>query len=322
LTIGVVGDLFLDRYLDIDATLTEPSLETGLDAYQVSQVRSYPGAAGTVLNNLAAFGIGRIVPIAVIGDDGEGYELRQALAGMSCVDANCIMPTAARRTPTYTKPILQTHGAPARELNRLDIKNRAPMSASQTREVADMVQRVWPQLHALIVIDHVTEPDCGVVPAPIRQVLEELAASDPERFVLADSRERIADFRGVAIKANGAECIRAMRVPDVSTAVELMASRAGQPVFATIGLDGIILGQPNQPLHHIAAYPVTGPTDPVGAGDCTDAAIATAVAAGLALQEAAAFGCLAASITVQQLGTTGIARPEQLRARWREVGSN
>ena len=32
LTIGVVGDLFLDRYLDIDATLTEPSLETGLDA--------------------------------------------------------------------------------------------------------------------------------------------------------------------------------------------------------------------------------------------------------------------------------------------------
>ena len=35
LTIGVLGDLFLDRYLDIDDTLTEPSLETGLDAYQV-----------------------------------------------------------------------------------------------------------------------------------------------------------------------------------------------------------------------------------------------------------------------------------------------
>ena len=31
LTIGVIGDLFLDRYLDIDASLTEPSLETGLD---------------------------------------------------------------------------------------------------------------------------------------------------------------------------------------------------------------------------------------------------------------------------------------------------
>src|SRR5690349_9390534 len=52
LSIGVLGDLFLDRYLDIDAELTEPSIETGLDAYQVMSVRAYPGAAGTVLNNL------------------------------------------------------------------------------------------------------------------------------------------------------------------------------------------------------------------------------------------------------------------------------
>src|SRR5712691_5171648 len=81
-TIGVLGDLFLDRYLDLDATLTEPSIETGLDAYQVTRVRSYPGAAGTVINNLAALGVGTIVPIAVIGDDGEGYELRQTLAQM------------------------------------------------------------------------------------------------------------------------------------------------------------------------------------------------------------------------------------------------
>src|SRR5436190_774339 len=75
LTVGVLGDLFLDRYLDIDASLTEPSIETGLDAYQVVRVRASPGAAGTVVNNLAALGVKRIVPIAVIGDDGEGYEL-------------------------------------------------------------------------------------------------------------------------------------------------------------------------------------------------------------------------------------------------------
>src|SRR5437899_10838848 len=78
LTIGVVGDLFLDRYLDIDAALTEPSLETGLDAYQVVRVRSYPGAAGTVINNLAALGVKEVCPISVIGDDGEGYELLRA----------------------------------------------------------------------------------------------------------------------------------------------------------------------------------------------------------------------------------------------------
>src|SRR5436305_6400598 len=87
LTVGVVGDLFLDRYLDLDAALTEPSIETGLDAYQVVRVRSYPRSLGTILNNLVALGVGRVLPIALIGDAGEGYEVRQALGQMPAVEA-------------------------------------------------------------------------------------------------------------------------------------------------------------------------------------------------------------------------------------------
>ena len=64
-----------------------------------------------------------------------------------------------------------------------------------------------------------------------------------------------------------------------------------------------------------------GPIDIVGAGDSTSAAIACAIAAGASLPEAAAFGNLIASITIQQLGTTGTDSPEQVRARWREVFS-
>ena len=54
LTVGVIGDLFLDRYLDIDAALTEPSIETGLDAcpqqLNAAQMclRRYAGAGGGV----------------------------------------------------------------------------------------------------------------------------------------------------------------------------------------------------------------------------------------------------------------------------------
>src|SRR6187401_173358 len=74
-TVGLLGDLFLDRYLDIDAALDEPSVETGLTAYQVARVRNSPGALGTVMNNLAALGVGRLLPVTVIGDDGEGYDV-------------------------------------------------------------------------------------------------------------------------------------------------------------------------------------------------------------------------------------------------------
>src|SRR5438105_10599509 len=97
MTVGVVGDLFLDRYLDLDAALTEPSLETGLDAYQVVRVRSYPGAAGTVINNLAALGVGRVCPVAVVGQDGEGHELRQALDALNVVETRWLYSTPDRR---------------------------------------------------------------------------------------------------------------------------------------------------------------------------------------------------------------------------------
>src|SRR5262245_59952190 len=162
LTIGVVGDLFLDRYLDLDASLTEPSIETGLDAYQVVRVRSYPGAAGTVINNLAALGVGKIRPVAVIGDDGEGYELRQALAALPAVEASAILTWPGRRTPTYTKPMLHELGRPPRELNRLDIHNRASMPDAAQQRLLELVTEAWRGLDGLVVLDQVSLPECGV----------------------------------------------------------------------------------------------------------------------------------------------------------------
>ena len=327
LAVGVLGDLFLDRYLDLDAALTESSIETGLDAYQVVRVRSYPGAAGTVLNNLVALGVGRVVPVALIGDDGEGYELRQALGAMPAVDASAVLSATDRRTPTYTKPMLGAAGVPPRELNRLDIKNRTPTPADAEDAVMRALRARWADCAAWVVLDQVSEADCGVVTARVRAELARLAAADPARFVLADSRERIGDFQSVAVKPNLAECLRALGVSDAAgpaewrTHLRQYADRLGRPVFCTRGELGILLAEPGAAVREVPGYPVAGPTDPVGAGDSTSAGIAAAVAAGLPCAAAAAFGNLVASITVQQLGTTGTASPEQVRARWREVQS-
>ncbi len=325
LTIGVLGDLFLDRYLDIDAALTEPSIETGLGAYQVVCVRSYPGAAGTVINNLVALGVGRVVPISVIGDDGEGYELRQALARLIAVERSDVYCAADRRTPTYTKPILRPTVGEAHELNRLDFKNRTPISDEMEDQVLRAISRCWPRLDALVVLDQVTEADCGVVTDRVRDRVIRLASEDPAKFVLADSRGRIGGFRAVALKPNAAECRRAVSAPpdsELNPAVMHLARWTGRPVFCTCGPDGIRLCDPTaEPpdVRAVPGYPVSGPVDPVGAGDSTSAGIACAVAAGLPPEDAAAFGNLVASITVQQIGTTGTASPEQVRARWREV---
>lgn len=341
LTIGVLGDLFLDRYLDIDGALTEPSIETGLDAYQVVRVRSYPGAAGTVINNLAALGVGRICPIAVVGDDGEGYELRHALQELRVVEEHNIFSTRDRRTPTYTKPMHGTPGSPARELNRLDIKNRQPLPAAEESKVLQALEMAWPQLDALVVLDQVSEADCGVVTTSVRERLAELGEANPERLILADSRERIGKFRMVTPKVNGRELEYAVRGWGVLvelrggglSPVRLMtfdqmqrrfAEHFSRPVYCTLGdlgIDVLQHGAAGFTIARAPCYPVAGPIDTVGAGDSVSAGITCAVAAGASLEEAAAFGNLVASITIQQLGVTGTATPEQVRQRWREMSA-
>ncbi len=146
LTIGVLGDLFLDRYLDIDASLTERSLETGLDAYQVVRVRPSPGAAGTIINNLSALGVQRVVAISVIGDDGEGYELLWALKNYKVIDSRAVYAAREWRTPTYTKPMLCEPGQPPRELNRLDIKNYQPLNRKTESLIIRSLTTALPQL--------------------------------------------------------------------------------------------------------------------------------------------------------------------------------
>ena len=311
--IGVLGDLFLDRYLDIDDALTEPSVETGLEAYQVTGVRSYPGALGTVINNLAALGVGKILPVAFYGDDGEGYELQQALDRLPAIERGGLYVTPQRRTPTYTKPMLHTPDALPRELNRLDIKNRTPTPPLTEGSILKLLGHHWDRVDAWIVLDQVSEPDCGVITRRVRDRVAELAAGTPSRFVLADSRENIFHFRNVCVKPNQQE---AATYPGGAAA---FAKETGRHVFQTLGEVGIELYAPGGERMHIPAYSVTGPIDIVGAGDSTSAGIACAVMAGATFEQAAAFGNLVASIAIQQIGVTGTATPQQVRERWRQV---
>jgi sugar/nucleoside kinase (ribokinase family) len=173
-----------------------------------------------------------------------------------------------------------------------------------------------------------------VVTAAVRDRLAELSDRDPDRFVLADSRERIALFRNVYTKPNLAECAFAIRllqglvndgwlegvVLSISLAIE-----TNRPVFCTGGSDGIWIGRSPaadaKPCTvHVPAYPVQGPIDVCGAGDSCSAGITCAMTAGATPEQAAAFGNLVASITIQQIGVTGTATPGQVRARWKEVG--
>src|SRR5262249_3223543 len=140
----------------------------------------------------------------------------------------------------------------------------------------------------------------------------------------ADSRAHIGLFRSVSIKPNEKECAGALgssatSIHALDAGVMEFARKTGRAVFCTCGERGILVAEGAHVPIRVPAYPVAGPIDIVGAGDSSSAAIASAVAAGASLVDAADFGNLVASITIQQIGKTGTATPEQVRHRWEEV---
>lgn len=324
LAIGVVGDLFLDQYLHLDGRLTEASLETGSGAYQVTDIVNSPGAAGTVLNNLVALGVGRVKVLSFIGTDGRGFDLKGEMSRRG-VDVTSLLETPQRRTPTYTKPMLARENVPTRELNRLDIKNRTPTPPDVERYFLDRLPHLWEEVDALLVVDQVSEAECGVVTTRVRGVLAELGEQQPRKLLLADSRNRIGRFQNCSTKPNARECHEAAAEgrgggEGLEGDVRWLHRQTHRPVFCTVGERGIYLFDP--PAQEVVpAYPVEGPIDVVGAGDSTAAGIACAYATGASLAEAAAFGNLVASITIQQIGMTGTASPALVRKRWRKIQS-
>lgn len=327
LTIGLVGDLFLDRYLDIAPGICEISIETGLEAYQIPQIRNSPGALGTVLNNLAALGVGLLVPATVIGDDGHGYDLLKEVRKLP-VDTAHILAVSDRLTPTYTKPMKQQDvRGECQELSRLDVRTRAPLAAEATDELCRRVRQVFESSDGLIVLDQINEVNWGVVNAQVRGLLRDLASENPQKLIYVDSRHYLKEFDFGILKGNQAEILRAagsisdqdeMTEKTVREACLLLVKKTSSPVFCTMGEQGILVTQARESPHLVPGVPVTGPVDIVGAGDAATSGIVASLLASASPLEAAAVGNLVASITVQQLGKTGTATPEQVRSRWHE----
>ncbi len=324
--VAVLGDFFLDKYLDLDSSLAELSLETGRLAHQVIAVRHAPGAAGTVVNNLAALGAGRIVLVGFTGDDGEGWELRRDLAALGC-GLEHLHVAKARATPTYIKPRDGAIPGLAGEHDRYDIKNRQPAPAEVEQALLRSLQTVLPEIDALMIMDQVTEEGTGALSAPVIAAVSEAAERHPDIIFWADSRGRCRRFRHVTVKVNQFELAGIGnpkpddRVPDeiVAEQIEVLAAALGAPVFATVGARGVRVSGSDAAL--VPAVRVEGTVDPTGAGDAFSAGAVLALAAAATRLEAALVGNLAASVTIRQLGTTGTARPADLLralALWKE----
>lgn len=302
----VIGDICLDRWCDYDPALCEPSRETGLNRVAVVRTSTTAGAGGTVANNLAALGA-KVYVLGCIGDDGHGYELRQALRRAG-IDGSLLV-TTSQPTFTYTKLLNTTTGE--EDLGRIDFLS-PPAGPEIETEIVDRLRSNADLFDCILVSDQAETAEPGVVTAAVREELRRVAETHPNLPIWVDSRMRAELFRNVLVKPNEREareaCVRAGLQPaDFRGLRDRIGHRC---MMVTHGPRGVLILDGGTETW-VATKPVEKPVDICGAGDSFSAGAALAIAAGAGYADAARFANFVTSVTIMKKGT-GTASPEEV----------
>jgi bifunctional ADP-heptose synthase (sugar kinase/adenylyltransferase) len=324
---GVIGDFCLDAYWDLDTGPAEPSLETGKPTRGVRRQRYSLGGAGNVVNNLTALGAGAVYGFSVISDDLFGRELLALLRDRNVDVYGLVKQDVQWDTPVYAKPYCESD-----EQERFDFGRWNLITPETELKLTGALRTMVPELDVLIVNQQLS---AGVYSPSVIDGINRIAHGNAALLCVLDARTMSDRFTGMVVKLNAAEVARiggsGTGVPargrsgdddpaERSTPHDVLRERAlalaahhGKPVYVTRSDEGILLCDRGV-LIDLPAIPLTGPSDPVGAGDTSVAAIALALAAGATPIEAGELANLAAAVTVRKLRQTGTATPAEILA--------
>ncbi len=313
--VAVFGDFCLDAYWLIDPDESEVSVETGLPVRRVRAQRYSLGGASNVAGNLAALGVAQVRAVGLVGPDVFGRLLRDMLAARGVDTSGLLDGQEDWQTMVFGKPCVGDV-----EHNRIDFGGFNAVRPDTLEALARELGRAAEESTAVVLNQQVP---AGVSPPAVVERLNRVIAEHPQRCFVVDSRDRAEIYRGAALKVNAHEAARICgepralgeRVPEQTArrcAAEIRR-RTGRPVFVTRGAQGILVAD-EQGLFQGPAVPITGPIDPVGAGDTAVAAIAAVLGSGGDPRTAARVANIAAAVTVRKLRTTGTATPEEILA--------
>jgi rfaE bifunctional protein kinase chain/domain len=303
--VAVFGDFCLDAYWMLDTGDLEISVETNLPVHRVQSQRYTLGGAGNVAANLADLGVGTVRAVALLGDDLFGAQMLKLLA-QHRIDRTGAAISRDWQTLVYSKPMLGD-----RELNRFDFGAFNQLGQATMDDLAARLDQAAADCSVVVVNQQLP---LGVTTEPMIRRVNQVIARRPSCRFIVDPRHRAAMFQGAILKMNHSECLRLLQAPGLSPpqAARALQQRTGQTVFLTAGQEGIFIADTAGDAH-APALPVTGPIDPVGAGDTVIAALAAALAAGADPLAAAQLANAAAAVTIRKLKTTGTATPVEIR---------
>ena len=300
--VAIIGDVMLDRYLVGDAERISP--EAPVPVVTVVDERVVPGGAANVAANVTALGAEAHV-VGVIGDDGAGTALREALQALGISPAGLI--TVPGR-PTTTKTRIVARG---QQVVRIDREVTNPLPDRFRDAMLAAAHAVITHAHVLLIADY----DKGTIDATMAG---ELVARGRARSVPVVVDPKIRNFfaysGATVFKPNHRELETAFATHFMGDDADLEGARqrlGTDHLLLTLGADGLALVSAGMPLRRTASI-AQDVFDVSGAGDTIAAWVAAALAAGADIAEAAWLANLAAGIEVGKSGTASVAPAELL----------
>ena len=302
----VLGDVMLDEFIWGDVTRISP--EAPVPVVDIRRESTRLGGAANVLANAVALGASSTV-VGVVGADAAADKLRDGLNRTGGVKTDISLIEDAQR-PTTIKLRVIAHN---QMVVRADREHRGHVNGNVESRIISTVTDAVAGAHALVISDY----DKGVItPRILSQVLPSAYGRIP---VLIDPKIRNFDSYRPAtlITPNHHEALRLANLEEdngdtLAEAARLIRKRLScDAVLITRGEKGMMLIEGDSAPISVdtAAREVF---DVTGAGDTVIATLATAMAAGASIPEAAVLANHAAGIVVGKVGTATASADEIL----------
>lgn len=304
--IAVVGDVMLDRYFWGQVTRVSP--EAPVPVVDVDRETYHLGGAANVAANIQTLGATALL-CGVVGDDASGRMLRQ-VATDAGLDATCIAVSLDRPTTVKTRVIGNNQ-----QLLRLDREVRTDVSVNDADAIIATLEQHG-SLRGIVLADY----NKGLLSASLIDRVMRHAHDkgirtfvDPKHnnffayrgaFLVKPNRKEAQDVLGYNIQSDD-DVLRAGR--------ELLERLECENVLLTLGASGMMLFERDG---NVSSVPTVAQAvaDVSGAGDTTIATLATMIAGGSSVREAAALANVAAGVVVEVPGIVPITREALLNA--------
>jgi D-glycero-beta-D-manno-heptose-7-phosphate kinase len=299
----VVGDVMLDRYLIGDTERLSP--EAPVPVVAIRETRSALGGAANVAANIAAIGAScRLV--GAVGDDSHAGAIRAELAAAR-LDDRYLVPIPGRPTTTKTRVL-----ARSQQVVRIDEEVDTPVEGQDQERLISTAATALVDADALVLEDYnkgtLTEALIGAAMASARRRGIPIVV-DPKfknffsfagATVFKPNRRELEAALGATLDLSGQNALQ-----------EALSRLQVDNLLLTLGADGMVLVSKDSAVSAIPSL-AREVFDVSGAGDTVTAWVATALAAGATMREAAHLANYAAGLEVGKSGVATVAPAEVL----------